>query len=135
MADKVSNKSDTKQTGLTRDEKGRITGGTPPAGFNAHPEHRHNGAWKKEDTLRHKIEQASFLSEEELQAIIDDPSEAKLLRQFAKATLEADWRMIKEITEMLYGKPKESVDVTTQGESINPYAMLKPEELRKLAGQ
>lgn len=125
--------TDRKQTELVRDAKGRIIGGTPPAGFNAHPENRHNGAWKKEDTLRHKIEQASFLDNDELQAIVDDPKEATLLRKFAEATLKADWRMIKEITEMLYGKPKESVDVTTQGESINPYVGLTTEELRKLA--
>ena len=30
---------------------------------------------------------------------------------------------------------KESSDVTTQGESINPYSALTTEELRKLAGK
>lgn len=122
----------TKQEEQQRDEKGRIIGGTPPVGFHTNPERRHNGAWKKQDTLRFKIEQASYLDNDELQAIVDDPKEATLLRKFAEATLEADWKMIKEITEMLYGKPKESVDVTTQGESINPYAALTTEELRKL---
>ena len=125
----------TKQQEQQRDEKGRIIGGTPPVGFHTNPERRHNGAWKKQDTLRFKIEQASYLDNDELQAIVADPKEATLLRKFAAATLEADWKMIKEITEMLYGKPKESVDVTTQGESINPYAALTTEELRKLAGK
>lgn len=117
--------SDRKQMEQTRDEKGRITGGVPPAGFNAHPENRHSGAWKKTDTLRFKIEQASFLDEAELRAIIENPKEATLLRKFAEATLKADWRMIKEITEMLYGKPKESVDVTTDGEKINNIALVQ----------
>ena len=125
--------TDTKQT----DTKGRFVKGNTVAkdkgvDFGSKPENRHNGAWKKTDTLRHKIEQASYLDAEELQAIIDDPKEATLLRRFAEATLKADWRMIKEITEMLYGKPKESVDVTSKGESINPYANLTTEELRKL---
>lgn len=112
--------TDRKLSALKRDDKGRFNGGTPPAGFNAHPEHRHNGAWKKTDTLRYKIEKASELDAEELQAIIDDPKEAMLIRRFAKATLASDWRMIKEITEMLYGKPKESVDISNPDGSLTP---------------
>lgn len=108
---------------------------TGKGGFADNPQNRNPSGWKKTDTLRYKIEQASFLSTAELQEIADDPNESALLRKFAEATVKADWRMIKEITEMLYGKPKESVDVTTQGESINPYAALTTEELRKLAGK
>jgi len=106
---------------------------TGKGGFGDNPENRNPGGWSKRDNLRYKIEQASYLDNDELQQIVDDPKEATLLRKFAAATLEADWKMIKEITEMLYGKPKESVDVTTQGESINPYAALTTEELRLLA--
>lgn len=105
---------------------------TGKGGFGDNPQNRNPGGWKKTDSLRFKIEQASYLDNDELQAIVDDQQEATLLRKFAEATLDADWKMIKEITEMLYGKPKESVDVTTQGESINPYAALTTEELRKL---
>ena len=108
---------------------------TGKGGFADNPENRNPGGWAKKDSLRFKIEQASYLDNDELKAIIDNPQEATLLRKFAEATLEADWKMIREITEMLYGKPKEIVDVTTQGESINPYAALSTEELRKLAGK
>lgn len=123
--------TDTKQTGLERDEKGRITGGTPPAGFNVNPQNRHNGAWKKTDTLRHKIEKASELDNEELQAIIDDPKESTLLRKFAEATLKADWRMIKEITEMLYGKPKETVDISSPDGSLTPVVRIIDERQKQ----
>lgn len=108
---------------------------TGKGGFGDNPENRNPGGWKKTDTLRYKIEKASFLSTEELQQIADDPAESALLRKFAEATVKADWRMIKEITEMLYGKPKETVDVTTQGESINAYSALSAEELRNLANK
>ena len=91
---------------------------TGKGGFGDNPQNRNPGGWSKRDTLRFKIEEASYLDDEELQAIIDNPKEATLLRRFAKATLEADWKMIKEITEMLYGKPKESVDVTSNGETV-----------------
>lgn len=89
-------------------------------GFQERPQDRNNGAWKKTDTLRFKIEQASYLDNDELQAIVDDPKEATLLRKFAEATLKADWKMIKEITEMLYGKPKETVDISNPDGSLTP---------------
>jgi hypothetical protein len=66
--------STTKQEGQQRDEKGRIIGGTPPVGFHTNPERRHNGAWKKEDTPRYKLEQMMKLSMTELQEVIDDQS-------------------------------------------------------------
>jgi len=110
----------------TRKQEGRKPDGTfdkgykPPTTFADRPNDRHSGAWKKEDTLRFKIEKASFLSKEELQSIIDDPNESMLLIRFAQATLNADWRMVREITEMLYGKPKESVDISNQDGSLTP---------------
>lgn len=93
---------------------------TGKGGFGDNPQNRNPGGWSKRNTLRFKIEEASYLDDEELQAVIDDPKEATLLRRFAKATLEADWKMIKEITEMLYGKPKESVDISNPDGSLTP---------------
>lgn len=119
----------------TRDEKGRITGGTPPAGFNAHPENRHNGAWRKEDTPRFKLEQMMKLSRVELQDVIDDESRPLFEQKLATAIKDGNWQVIKEMTQEVYGRPKESVDVTTKGESINQYASLSAEELRKLASK
>lgn len=124
-----------KQTEQQRDDKGRIIGGTPPAGFNVHPENRHNGAWKKEDTPRFKLEQMMKLSETELEYVIRDFEAPLFERKLATAIKDGNWNVIKEMTQEVYGKPKESVDVTTQGESINPYAALSTEELRKLAGK
>lgn len=116
-----------------RDEKGRIIGGTPPAGFNAHPENRHNGAWKKEDTPRFKLEQMMKLSKYELHDLMDDEGVPLFEQRMAQAILEGNWRELEGMINQVYGKPKESVDVTTQGESINPYAALTTEELRLLA--
>lgn len=127
--------ADTKQTGLTRDEKGRITGGSPPNGFDKNPQNRHNGAWKKEETVRYQVEQVAQMGDEELQVVIGDPERPRLVRNFAEAVQGSKWKEIKEMIEMIYGKPKESVDVTTQGGSINPYAALTTDELRKLAGK
>jgi len=127
--------SDTKQTGLTRDEKGRITGGTPPAGFNAHPENRHNGAWKKEDTPRFKLEQMMKLSEEDLLKVSKDKSAPMFENKLAQAIIDGSWNVVKEMTEQVYGRAAQAIDVTTKGESVNPYNALSTEELRKLAGK
>lgn len=113
-------KSDTKQTGLERDEKGRIIGGTPPAGFNVHPENRHNGAWKKEDTARFKLEQMMKMSGEQLRDIEADETAPLFEQKLASCVRKGEWREIKEMIEQVYGKPKESVDMTTNGESMNP---------------
>ena len=123
----------TKQEGQQRDEKGRIIGGTPPVGFHTNPERRHNGAWKKESTPRFKLEQMMKLSEPELRKVAEDKDAPLFERKLATAIAKGQWREIKEMIQEVYGKPKESVDVTTQGESINPYAGLTTEELRQLA--
>ena len=124
--------TNTKQMAQQRDEKGRIIGGTPPAGFNVHPENRHNGAWKKESTPRFKLEQMMKLSEPDLRKVAEDKDAPLFERKLATAIAKGQWREIKEMIQEVYGKPKESVDVTSKGESINPYANLTTDELRKL---
>ncbi len=110
-------------------------GHTPTTSFADRPEDRHNGAWKKEDTPRFKLEQMMKLSQLELGEVIDDVEAPLFERKLATAIRDGNWTVIKEMTQEVYGKPKESVDVTTQGQSINPYAALSTEELRKLASE
>jgi hypothetical protein len=127
---------DRKQSKPLLDENGKFAkGNTPPAGFNANPQNRHNGAWKKEDTPRYKLEQMMKLPEPDLRKIAEDKEAPLFERKLATSLAKGQWREIKEMIQEVYGKPKESVDVTTQGESINPYAALTTEELRKLAGK
>lgn len=112
----MSDNANRKQMGQTRDEKGRITGGTPPAGFNKHPENRHNGAWKKEDTPRYKLEQMMKLDEETLRQVAEDTSAPLFERKLAIAVKKGDWREIKEMIEQVYGKAKETIDTNITGE-------------------
>ena len=111
--------TNSKQMEQQRDEKGRITGGIPPAGFNVNPQNRHNGAWKKESTPRFKLEQMMKLSEPDLRKVAEDKDAPLFERKLATAINKGQWREIKEMIQEVYGKPKENVDVTTQGESIN----------------
>lgn len=124
--------ANTKQMEQTRDDKGRITGGPPPKGFNANPQNRHNGAWKKEETVRYQVEMVAQMGDEELQEVIDDVERPRLVRNFASAVKMSQWREIKEMIEMIYGKPKESVDLTSNGESVGlPTIRIIDERKRK----
>lgn len=117
---KLSNKTTTKQVAQTRDEKGRITGGIPPVGFHTNPENRHNGAWKKEDTPRFKLEQMMKLSDEQIDEIISSPETPRFEKNLATAVKNGNWKDIESMINQVYGKPKESVDLTTGGEKLNP---------------
>lgn len=126
--------SDTKQMEQTRDEKGRITGGIPPAGFNKHPENRSDGRWKKEDSISYNYNLFLAMSEEDFNDYIPETKAQKIaynrIRDAEKSLVDT-----KEITDRTEGKAPQTIDMTSLGESINPYANLTTEELRKLAGK
>ena len=96
----------------TRDEKGRITGGTPPAGFNANPQNRHNGAWKKESTPRFKLEKMMELEEDELRSIAEDKKAPLFERKLAIAIRKGDWKVIEAMMNQVYGAPKQTIEQT-----------------------
>ena len=109
--------TDTKQTELQRDEKGRITGGTPPAGFNVNPQNRSNGRWKAEDSISYNYNKFLAMSEEEFD---EYKPKTKAQRIAYNRIKEAEESLldVKEITDRVEGKPKQAVDVTTGGEAI-----------------
>lgn len=103
------------------DENGKFAkGNRPPTGFHTNPERRNPGGWKKESTPRFKLEQMMKLAEPELRKVVEDKNAPLFERKLAIAINKGQWREIKEMIEQVYGKPKESVDVTTKGNSINP---------------
>jgi hypothetical protein len=113
-----------KERKATEQAKVSPISGTPP------PEHtqfgkpngnpRHNGAWKKEDTPRYKLEQMEKLSEAELKAIYDDPESPLFERRLAEAIIKGDWKVIESIINQVYGQPKQQTDITTGGDKLNP---------------
>lgn len=90
---------------------------TPP-GFEAHPERRHNGAWKKEDTARFKLEKMMKLTEKELSEVFKNPDTPLFERKLAQCIVKGEWKQIEGMINQVYGKPKETVDHTTNGESM-----------------
>ena len=118
MAHQQSN--DTDQSKPLLDKNGKFAkGNIPPAGFNKHPENRHNGAWKKESTPRYKLEKMMELEEDELRAIAEDKKSPLFERKLAIAIRKGEWREIKEMIQEVYGKPKENIDLTSKGDKLN----------------
>lgn len=114
--------ADSKQSELKRDEKGRIIGGTPPAGFNKHPENRSNGHWKAENTISYQYRRFLNMSPEQLRAFANTPeSERTVAMDIAYAQVLASRKSLphtKEITDRTEGKAAQSIDVTSNGETL-----------------
>lgn len=73
---------------------------------------RNDGSWKKTDTPRYKLEQMMKLPEQRLKQIADDVDAPYFERKLATAIKKADWKVIKEMTEQVYGQPKQTIDTT-----------------------
>ncbi len=94
-----------------------LNGQVLPPGFEAHPERRHNGAWKKEDTLRYKLQQIDKMTDTELKELLKDPSAGKYEKLLAKLILGMDsmdaeklWRVLEGIINQDSGYPKQQVE-------------------------
>ena len=71
---------------------------------------RNNGAWKKEDTARYKLEQMMKLSEVELVAVKDNPDSPMFERKLAGAILDGEWKEIESMMNQVYGQPKQKIE-------------------------
>lgn len=84
---------------------------TPP-GFEAHPERRHNGAWKKEATARYKLEQMLKLSEDELKDLVADKTAPLFERKLATCIAKGQWKEFEGMMNQVYGQPKQKIETT-----------------------
>ena len=86
-------------------------GGVPtPPGFEAHPERRHNGAWKKEESARYKLEQMLKLSEEKLKQIVQDREAPLFERKLANCIAKGNWKELEGMMNQVYGQPKQKIE-------------------------
>lgn len=105
---KLEHKNPTKQR---KPSVGR--GGVPtPPGFEAHPERRHNGAWKKEDTARYKLEQMLKLTSDELKKVAGDDDAPLFERKLATCIAKGNWKEIEGMMNQVYGQPKQKIENT-----------------------
>lgn len=85
-------------------------------GKDANP--RHNGAWKKEDTLRYKFQQMAKLSRAELAQAIDNPNYSETEQAIAMTILEIRdikeplkrWQALEGMMNQDGGYPKQQVE-------------------------
>jgi hypothetical protein len=71
---------------------------------------RHNGAWKKEDTARYKLEQMLKLSEDELKNIATDKEAPLFERKLATCIAKGQWKEIEGMMNQVYGAPKQQIE-------------------------
>lgn len=89
---------------------------------------RHNGAWKKEDTARYKLERMLELSEKELMEVASDKSASLFERRIARSLLkETNWRITEAMINQVYGLPKQSVETI----DLTPPKPLSPRKQKK----
>lgn len=88
---------------------------------------RHNGAWRKEDTPRYKLEQMMKLTEQELVRIYGDKSAPYFERKLARAINQGDWKVIEAMINQVYGQPKQSVETI----DLTPPKPLSPRKQKK----
>lgn len=88
---------------------------------------RHNGAWKKEDTPRFKLEQMMKMTEQELLEIYDNKEAPYFERKLARAINQGDWKVIESMINQVYGQPKQSVETI----DLTPPKPLSPRKQKK----
>lgn len=123
---KLEHKTPTKQGGR-KPTVSPLNGVPTPPGFEAHPERRHNGAWKKTETARWKFEQIIKMDSTELQELIANEKAAEFERTCATiiyrartmaaksespADLDRVLNMLERLANQIYGQPKQMVEQT-----------------------
>lgn len=80
---------------------------------------RHNGAWRKEDTLRFKWEQMLKMSDEELRKILKAEGVGRVEKMTAEVLLDGKLKSMEKLTVLeklatqVYGQPKQTVEKHT----------------------
>ena len=88
-----------------------LNGVPTPPGFEAHPERRNPGGWKRSDTARFKLEKMMQMTSDELQAIAKDDKAPLFERKLAIAISKSDWKVIDGMISQVYGSPKQTQDI------------------------
>lgn len=77
---------------------------------------RHNGAWKKEDTLRYKWERILEMADDELHEVLKDPKCGRVEKMTAEVLLDNEMKSTEKIAVLdklatqIYGQPKQKIE-------------------------
>ena len=110
---------------------------TGKGGFADNPQNRSDGGWDKTMVFSYQYKRFMNMSQSDMDAFKSIPdTDKKVVENLAyNAVLRAKESLndVKEITDRTEGKAPQAIDVTTKGESINPFHELSADDLRKLA--
>lgn len=113
---------------------------TGKGGFVDNPQNRNPGGWNKKTSISYNYNRIIRMSDEELEAFVPKSQAEKIALKRVKemqddniASKGSALAVTKEVTDRIEGKPVANVDVTTKGETVNPYGSLTTEQLKKLA--
>jgi hypothetical protein len=79
---------------------------------------RHNGAWKKESTLRYKWEKILEMDEPELKEVLRDPKCGRVEQMTAEVLLDRQMKptekiaVLDKLATQIYGQPKQKIEQT-----------------------
>lgn len=79
---------------------------------------RHNGAWKKENTLRYKWEKILEMDEPELKEVLRDPKCGRVEQMTAEVLLDRQMKptekiaVLDKLATQVYGQPKQKIEQT-----------------------
>lgn len=99
-----------------------------PDGFEKYPERRHNGAWKKEDTARYKLEQMMKLTEKELLNIVQNESAPLFEKRLARAIKLGEWKELEGMMNQIYGTPRQVTKIETDEIPIALVRYMEPKK-------
>lgn len=77
---------------------------------------RHNGAWKKEDTVRYKWERILEMDNAELRQVLSDPKCGRVEKMTAEVLLDNEMKSTEKIAVLdklatqIYGAPKQKIE-------------------------
>lgn len=91
---------------------------------------RHNGAWKKEDSARYKLEQMLKMSEPELKELAANREAPLFERKLAMCIAKGNWKEIEGMMNQVYGQPKQKIEQTV----IAPKPLIDLTERKKNGG-
>lgn len=103
-----------------------LNGVPTPPGFEAHPERRHNGQWKKEDSPRYKLEKMMQLTEDELLEVAKNKKAPYFERKLAICINKGDWKVVEGMVNQVYGTPKQQVEMIDKTPKEIKIEVLKP---------
>ena len=91
---------------------------------------RHNGAWRKEDTPRYKLELMIKMTEAELRSIVDDTETPFFERKLAACISKADWVTLQGMINQVYGSPKQQVEQINKTPQKIKIEVLQPKKAK-----